>query len=90
MTTGTIDLLGIVSASQALSSQTSIGRLHTQVAEVLGAMTGATAVHLALWNDERQDWQVPAPGGDGTIPAVGPSGEHRGAGIGAAVRPADR
>ena len=76
VTTGTIDMLGIVSASQALSSQTSIGRLHTQVAEVLGAMTGATAVHLALWNDERQDWHVPAPGGDGTIPAGGPSGEH--------------
>src|SRR5271166_6432021 len=75
VTTGTIDLLGIVSASQALSSQTSIGRLHTRVAEVLGAMTGATGVHLALWNDERQDWQVPAPDGDGTIPADGPGGE---------------
>ena len=68
VTAGTIDLLGIVSASQALSSPTSIGRLHTQVAEVLGAMTGATAVHLALWNDERQDWQAPATGGDGTVP----------------------
>ena len=63
VTTGTIDLLGIVSASQALSSPTSIGRLHARVAEVLGAMTGATAVHLALWNDQRQDWQLPAPGG---------------------------
>ena len=63
VTTGTIDLLGIVSASQALSSPTSIGRLHARVAEVLGAMTGATGVHLALWNAERQDWQLPAPGG---------------------------
>ena len=71
MTTGTIDLLGIVSASQALSSPTSIGQLHTRVAEVLGTMTGATAVHLALCNDQRQDWQVPAAGGDGTVPADG-------------------
>ena len=75
VSTGTIDLLGIVSASQALSSPTSIGRLHARVAEVLGAMTGATAVHLALWADDRQDWQVPAPDGDGTIPAGGPGGE---------------
>ncbi len=42
VTTGTIDLLGILSASQALSSETSVGRLHTRVVEVLGAMTGAT------------------------------------------------
>ena len=54
VTAGTIDLLGIVSASQALSSQTSIGQLHAKVAEVLGAMTGATGVHLALWDSDRQ------------------------------------
>jgi signal transduction histidine kinase len=70
VTAGTIDLLGIVSASQALSSETSIGRLHARVAEVLGAMTGATAVHLLLWDDGRQAWLRPAPGG--TVPAGGP------------------
>jgi signal transduction histidine kinase len=75
VTAGTIDLLGIVSASQALSSQTSIARLHTRVAEVLGAMTGATGVHLALWNGERQDWLLPAPDRDGTVPAGGPGHE---------------
>ena len=68
VTAGTIDLLGIVSASQALSSETSIGRLHARVAEVLGAMTGATGVHLALWNAEREDWLLPSPGGAGTVP----------------------
>ena len=62
VTTGTIDLLGILSASQALSSETSIERLHARVVEVLGAMTGATGVHLLLWSDERQDWLLPAPG----------------------------
>jgi signal transduction histidine kinase len=60
VTTGTVDLLGILAASQALSSQTSIDRLHTRVVEVLGAMTGATDVHLTPWNDDRQEWQLPA------------------------------
>jgi signal transduction histidine kinase len=59
-TTGTIDLLGILSASQALSSETSVERLHRRVVEVLGAMTGATGVHLVLWSEERQDWLLPA------------------------------
>ena len=72
VTTGTIDLLGILSASQALSSETSIGRLHARVAEVLSAMTGATGVHLLLWSEDRQDWLRPAPGSDGgTAPVSG-------------------
>ena len=69
ITTGTIDLLGIVSASQALSSETSIGRLHARVAEVLSAMTGATGVHLLLWSEDRHGWLRPAPdAGGGTVP----------------------
>ncbi|WP_432826404.1 AAA family ATPase [Dactylosporangium sp. CA-092794] len=67
VTTGTLDLLGVLSASQALSSETGIERLHARVVRVLSAMTGATAVHLALWSDDRQHWLLPAPGG-GTIP----------------------
>ncbi|MER7001860.1 AAA family ATPase [Dactylosporangium sp. NPDC000555] len=63
--TGTLDLLGILSASQALSSETSIERLHTRVAQLLSAMTGATAVHLPLWSDDRQHWLLPAPGSGG-------------------------
>ncbi|MEV8512644.1 AAA family ATPase [Dactylosporangium sp. NPDC051484] len=66
VTTGTLDLLGILSASQALSSETNIERLHTRVAQLLSAMTGATAVHLPLWSDERQHWLLLAPGSDGT------------------------
>src|ERR1700729_2373127 len=66
---GTIDLLGIVSASQALSSETSVGRLRARVAEVLGAMTGATGVHLLLWDEDRHGWLRPPPGaGGGTVP----------------------
>ena len=74
LTTGTVDLLGILSASQALSSETSIERLHARVVEVLGAMTGATDVNLLRWNEDRQGWLQPAPGGD--IPAGGPGHEH--------------
>jgi hypothetical protein len=33
-----------------------------------GGMTGATGVHLLLWDEYRQDWLLPAPGG-GTVPA---------------------
>jgi signal transduction histidine kinase len=75
VTTGTIDLLGIVSASQVLSSETSIGRLHARVVEVLSAMTGATGVHLLLWNDDRHDWLLPAPGG-GIVPVSGTGHER--------------
>jgi predicted ATPase/signal transduction histidine kinase len=74
VTTGTVDLLGILAASQALSSETSIGRLHARVVQVLSAMTGATAVHLLLWDEDRQDWQLPASGG-GTGP-VGGTGQE--------------
>jgi signal transduction histidine kinase/tetratricopeptide (TPR) repeat protein len=68
VTTGTVDLLGIVSASQALSSETGIDRLHARVGQVLGAMTGATGVQLLLWDEDRQDWLLPPPAGS-TIPA---------------------
>ncbi|WP_346279691.1 GAF domain-containing protein [Pseudonocardia sp.] len=68
VTAGTVDLLGILSASQALSSETSIGRLHARVAGVLSAMTGATGVRLLLWDEDRHDWLPPAPGSD-TVPA---------------------
>ena len=71
VTTGTIDLLGILSVSRALSSETSIAGLHSRVVDVLRAMTGATEVHLLLWSDDRQDWRQPTPGRDaGTEPAV--------------------
>ena len=74
---GTIDLLGILSASQALSSETSIDRLHARVAEVLRAMTGATGVQLLLWDEDRQDWLLPASG-SGAGPASGSGHERAG------------
>jgi signal transduction histidine kinase len=74
LTTGTIDLIGVLAASQALSSETSVERLRTRVANVLGAMTGATGVTLLLWSDERRDWLPPAHA-NGI--AAGGSGDER-------------
>ena len=59
LTTGTVDLLGILSASQALSSETSIERLHARVSQVISTITGATEVNLLLWDEERH-WWLPA------------------------------
>jgi signal transduction histidine kinase len=70
VTTGTLDLLGILSASQALSSETSIERLHTRVVEVLRAMTGATAVHLLPSSNDHQDWRLSAPADGEHDPSV--------------------
>lgn len=67
--TGATDLLGIVSAARTLSSETSVERLHARVVDVLGAMTGATHVHLLLNGDDRQGWLL--PGGDRLVPAGG-------------------
>ena len=76
VTTGTIDLLGVVSASQALSSETNVGQLHARVVEVLSAMTGATGVHLLLWDEDRNGWVLPVlDGGGGTVSVGGPGQE---------------
>ena len=68
--TGAIDLLGIVAASQALSSETSVEGLRARVVEVLSTMTGATGVQLLLRSEDEHDWQLAAtaPGSKDTIP----------------------
>jgi len=53
-----VDLLAIVRASQALSSQTSLERLQAQVVELLGAITGASTVRLLLRDDGAQGWNL--------------------------------
>src|SRR5208337_1292688 len=75
LTTGTIDLLGILSASQALSSETTIEELRARVVDVLGAMTGATGVRLLLCGDDHQGWLLPTPAG-GTIPVSAAGNRH--------------
>jgi signal transduction histidine kinase len=70
VTTGTLDLLGILAASQALSSETSIERLHERVVEVLSAMTGATGVHLLLWSEDHEEWLATPGLEDSATPAA--------------------
>jgi diguanylate cyclase (GGDEF)-like protein len=66
--TGTIDLLAILQASQALSSETDLDLLRRRVVEVLGAMTGATTVRVLLWNDDLQGWFLTPDGEDADPP----------------------
>jgi len=48
LSSGAIDLVGILGVSQALSSETSLDRLRSRVADLVGAMTGATSVSIVL------------------------------------------
>ncbi|SFV00737.1 diguanylate cyclase domain-containing protein [Pseudoduganella namucuonensis] len=54
-----IDLLAILRTSQALSSETSLERLCGRVIELIGSMTGATAITLALWDEDARLWRLP-------------------------------
>ena len=64
MSTDTIDLLAVLNASQALSSETNLDRLRARVTESLGAMTGATDVRLLLHDADADDWHLPTESGD--------------------------
>jgi len=66
----TIDLLGVLNASQALSSETNLDRIRARVSEVLSAMTGATAVQVLLRDDQSNRWYLADPTGEpgATVP----------------------
>jgi diguanylate cyclase (GGDEF)-like protein len=63
-----IDMVGLLRASQALSSQTSLPRLKAQVVDILAALTGATSV-LVVIRDESGEWLV-SPGNDSAEDAM--------------------
>ncbi|OHV47381.1 diguanylate cyclase [Pseudofrankia sp. BMG5.36] len=75
VTTGIIDLLSIVAASQALSSETSIEGLRAKVVGILSAMTGATGVHLLLSDQQESRWSMPAD--DGRILSLPEASQRR-------------
>jgi diguanylate cyclase (GGDEF)-like protein len=58
----TIDMLAVVRASQALSSETTLAGLQHRVSEILAALTGATGVRMALLTAD--GWMLPGPEGD--------------------------
>ncbi|MES2258117.1 MAG: diguanylate cyclase [Pseudomonadota bacterium] len=66
VSTDSLHMLALLRASQALSSETSLARLQTRVAEQLGAMTGATEVRMMLPGDGG-GWTL--AGADGTATA---------------------
>ena len=58
VSTEMIDLLAVLEAARALSSETDLDRLRLCVERVLSAMTGATAVRVVLWDDESDGWTL--------------------------------
>ncbi len=65
VSTDMVDVLSVLRASQALSSETSLAALSQRVGKVLGAMTGAATVNLLVKPDERVGWQMQVPDPDG-------------------------
>jgi diguanylate cyclase (GGDEF)-like protein len=63
VSTETIDLMAVLEAARALNSETSLDRLRVRVQQVLSEMTGATAVHVVLWDDQTDGWILPADTG---------------------------
>lgn len=57
-----MDMVGVLRASQALSSETSLEQLTARVTEVLAALSGATKVLVLSWHDEQWWLLAPAPG----------------------------
>ena len=71
-----VDMMGVLRASQALSSETSLSRLTAQVGKVLGAITGATGVYLVVRPEEGSSAWVMASslGGGGEAVSVEQAG----------------
>ena len=59
VTSDSVDLLAVLKASQALSTETEVDRLRTRVVEVLTEMTGATDVTVLLRNADDSEWVLP-------------------------------
>jgi PAS domain S-box-containing protein len=53
-----IDLMAMMRASRALSSETSLGGVHRRVVALLEAMTGATSVRLLIRRDNGEGWRL--------------------------------
>jgi diguanylate cyclase (GGDEF)-like protein len=70
ISTESIDLLAILRASQALSSETTFARLRLQMTTLLKELTGATHIRGAIWYEDRQQWCLPPPrdGGENAQP----------------------
>jgi diguanylate cyclase (GGDEF)-like protein len=68
ITAGAIDMLAILEASRALSSETSIAALRAKVVDVLSSMTSATHVGLFVRNGEQRHWLTATDDAGGLAP----------------------
>ncbi|MBI5256868.1 MAG: AAA family ATPase [Burkholderiales bacterium] len=69
--TEAVDMIAVLRASQALSSETSLARLTVQVGKVLGAITGATGVRLIVKADDGSGaWMLADSLGAGGTPVT--------------------
>lgn len=72
-----IDLVAVLKASQALSSQTNLDQLQEQLVEVLSAIAGATTVRMLLCGDDTSQWSLCSANKEEaalTVEAAGASG----------------
>ncbi len=70
VSTDVVDMMAVLRASQALSSETSLARLTDQVGKVLGSMTGATGVQLLVRPEATADWFMSVSMGGGAEPVT--------------------
>lgn len=68
--TDVVDMMAVLRASQALSSETSLSRLTDRLSKVLGSMTGATSVHLLVRPDATQGWFMSVSLAEGQQPVT--------------------
>ena len=78
VSTAMIDLLAVLEAARALSSETDLDGLRRCVERVLSAMTGATAVRVVLWDDESGGWTLSVDGESGQETLSLPEAAERG------------
>ncbi len=72
-----IDLLAVLRASQALSSETGLPRLQERVAEVLCSLTGATQARLLLRDPDTGSWFLPESQESGAVALTAPEAAHK-------------
>ena len=61
--TQALDLLAVVRAGQVLSGETDLARLRERVGDVLGALSGADRVQMAVRDEATSEWLLPDPSG---------------------------
>ncbi|MDG3005433.1 diguanylate cyclase [Paludisphaera mucosa] len=78
LTSSAIDVVAVLRASQALSSETDLERLEARIGDVLGAMTGATRVLLVIRDGASPGWRLSATSARSDAPVAVEEAGRRG------------